>query len=160
MPKSAAFFMKHVTVFKTSLRAVTAAHTIGSSRWKLCMTRLLLIPAWPESGWWQVAQGCFGGRGLQGQHPLRKARQFSSACDRERGEGSFPCVLAPRAPACFSRFNLLNIVKADVAPISETPHRSRKGVTSAASEGNLQGKHDFKATFFTLISHILSPESE
>lgn len=44
-------------------------------------------------------------------------------------------------------------------PISETPHRSRKGVTSAASEGNLQGKHDFKAMFFTLIWHILSPDS-
>lgn len=61
-----------------------------------------------------------GGTGVAGvprdSTPLRKARQVSSADDPEQGKGSFPHALAPSAPACFSRFNHLNIAKADVAP--------------------------------------------
>lgn len=44
-------------------------------------------------------------------------------------------------------------------PISEIPYRFRMGVTSAARQGNLQEKHNFRAMFFSLISHILSSDS-
>jgi len=78
MPKSAAFFVKRVTVFKTSLGAVTAAHTTGESRWKLCVTWLLPIAVWLESGWGQVAKGALVAGVPMASTPLRKAHQVSS----------------------------------------------------------------------------------
>lgn len=92
--------MKHVTVLQISLGAVVAAHTIGESRWKLCVSSQLpmLCMASVAEGKWHW--------GPQGQHTAQKGMQVSSATACEWEKSSFPCALVTRTPACFIKFYL------------------------------------------------------
>lgn len=126
--------MKHVTILKTSLGAVTAAHTIRDSTWKLCIIWLFPIPMWPE---WLKA----GGTGIlwslgspEAAHHSERPIKFllPVTVSKERPVFPLPCpqkdlrVLAGSVVSISQRELLL--------PISETAHRSMKGGTSASKE--------------------------
>lgn len=148
--QTAAFVMKHVTVLKTSLGAVTAAHTIRDSTWKLCIIWLFPIPMWPE---WLKA----GGTGILWSLGSPEAAHHS--------ERPIKFLL----PVTVSKFSLCLVPKRTCLFWQVQSSQYHKGscccpflrlLTGLWREELLQVRKAWlQGDVFALILHILSPDS-
>lgn len=158
MPKSAVFFMKRHCCQNQPWGNGGSSHHRGQQMKAMC------VPTAPHARVPSVAEGRWHGAALvagfpKARTPLRKACSLLLPLPMSKKRAVFP-VPWPQEHLHVLASSIFSILQSQMQlPISEIPYRSRMGVTSAASQGNLQGKHNFKAMFFSLILHILSSDS-
>lgn len=130
----------------------------GSSHHRGQQMKAVRVPTAPpalhgQRGWGQVALGSPGPA-----HCSERHAGFFCHCLWVRKEQFSLCP--GHKNTCMFYQVLSSILQSQMQlPISEIPYRSRMRVTSTASQGILQGKHNFKAMFCSLILHILSSDA-